>query len=207
MTGLLLDSWQYFQNTFYWLIPVSLAIVFVCQLIYFGYLNARVQPRRRRRRRKLPDSPVMPTDPENSINVNYAARGREAAELNVQSNIFRSKMVVLGGLPNVSEINLPSNDFGVGRFYNPDQNIMVALDERSVSRRHAVFHGFPDRNEFYIMDTESSYGTSIRRGELFEQLTPGQEERIYNGDVVQFGSAVTVRFVLPGDTRAYATQV
>jgi len=31
--------------------------------------------------------------------------------------------------------------------------------------------------------------------------------RIYNQDIVQFGNSVTVRFSLPGDTRADATQL
>jgi hypothetical protein len=60
--------------------------------------------------------------------------------------------------------------------------------------------------EFYLTDTNSSYGTSLRKDNKFELLTPGQRERIYNEDVVQFGNSVTIRFLLQSATRAAATR-
>lgn len=209
----LLDFWDYFQAALYWLIPATLAVVWFIQLMYYTYLNATANPPRQNRQRdtdNLPDSPVMPTDPENSININPRARSRQQNNADPGFGVpgvqQTPKFVVLNGLPNVSEIELPANEFGIGRFYAPDKDIHVALDERSVSRRHAMFIANPVDAEYFLIDTHSSYGTSLRRGERFEALTPGQEVRVYNGDVVQFGSVVTVRLALPGDTRAHATQ-
>jgi len=82
----------------------------------------------------------------------------------------------------------------------------VAFDEKSISRRHAIFMGDESLGEFYLTDTNSSYGTSVRKENKFELLTPGQRERIYNEDVVQFGNSVTIRFLLPSATRAAATR-
>jgi pSer/pThr/pTyr-binding forkhead associated (FHA) protein len=204
----LLARWEFLLDWLHILLPVTLGILAVIQLLYYGYLNSSLGRRRPRQPRNLPDSPVMPTDPATSVNVNYVARQQQqtAPDLNYDTGNQVAKMVILNGLPNVSEIKLPSSDFGIGRFYMPDKDVLVALDERSISRRHAFFHGDTNAQEYFLMDTSSSYGTSIRRGEVFQPLTPGQEERIYNGDVVQFGTAVTVRFVLPGDTRSFATQ-
>jgi hypothetical protein len=203
-----LESWRFFLDTIHWLLPLTLGIVALIQLGYYTYLNARTNPPARRRQQpknRLPDSPVMPTEPEHDVNVRYAPPGEHSLpEPEAPPTGAEMKMVILSGLPNVSEIELPGANFGIGRFYNPDKNILVALDERSVSRRHAYFHAYPERQEYYIMDTSSSYGTSLRQGEQFEPLPPGEEKRIYNGDVVQFGSTVTVRFVLPGDLRTYA---
>jgi pSer/pThr/pTyr-binding forkhead associated (FHA) protein len=116
-------------------------------------------------------------------------------------------MVVLRGISNLSEIPLPSNDFGIGRFYNPDGNILVALDERSISRRHATFISDIPTREYYLTDTHSSYGTRIQIGNRFETLTPGKAQRIYNEDVIQFGHIVTVRFTLPCQTRPTGTRM
>lgn len=116
-------------------------------------------------------------------------------------------MIVLGGLPGQKEIPIPGNNFGIGRFYSPESNILVAMDEKSVSRRHAIFMGDEALGEFYLTDTNSSYGTAVRKDNNFEVLTPGQRERIYNEDVVQFGNNVTVRFVLPSATRAAVTRM
>lgn len=204
----LLARWEFLLDWLHILLPITLGVLVIIQLLYYGYLNSSLGRRRSRQRRNLPDSPVMPTDPATSVNVNYVARQQQqsAPDLSYDTGNQIAKMVILNGLPNVSEIKLPRDEFGIGRFYMPEKDVLVSLDERSISRRHAVFHGDPETNEYYLMDTSSSYGTSIRRGEVFQPLTPGQEERLYNGDVVQFGTAVTVRFVLPGDTRSFATQ-
>lgn len=206
----LLGYWRFFLDTIHWLIPMTLGIVALIQVSYYAYLNANAQPRARRQRsrERLPDSPVMPTNPDTDVNVRYAPPSdHPLPDATPEPQQYTMKMVILSGLPNVSEIELPGSNFGIGRFFNPDKNILVALDERSVSRRHAYFHAYPERQEYYLMDTSSSYGTSLRRGDTFEPLSPGEEERIYNGDVVQFGSTVTVRFVMPGDTRAYANRM
>ncbi|MEO0564770.1 MAG: FHA domain-containing protein, partial [Chloroflexota bacterium] len=187
---------------------IALVIVVIVQLIYLSVVNATAGRIAQEQRRRQPDGPIMPTDP-GEVDLSYSAEnsGRRRGDLSPRDEgVIQPRMVVLNGLPNVSEIEIPADEFGIGRFYNPDHDILVALDERSISRRHAFFSK-AGMGEYYLADTRSSYGTSIRRGEVFEPMTPGQEERLYNGDVVQFGSVVTVRFMLPGDTRAYATQV
>jgi hypothetical protein len=67
--------------------------------------------------------------------------------------------------------------------------------------------GDDNLREYYLTDTSSSYGTAIRKDNQLQLLTPGKRERVYNEDIVQFGNSVTVRFVLPGDTRAAATRL
>jgi pSer/pThr/pTyr-binding forkhead associated (FHA) protein len=114
-------------------------------------------------------------------------------------------MQVLEGLQGVSEIRFPEPSFGIGRFYSPDEQILVALDDRSISRRHAFFT--TEDNEFYLMDMNSSYGTSILMRSTFEDLVPGQKERVYNDDVIRFGKTVKVRLRLLGGTRAESTQL
>ena len=110
-------------------------------------------------------------------------------------------MVVLTGLLNVEDIPLPNNNFVIGRYYHPENNIHIALDEKSISRRHATFQGDDKSRDYYLTDTNSSYGTALRMGDKQQQLVPGAKFRIYNGDVIQFGQAITARFVLPGESR------
>jgi pSer/pThr/pTyr-binding forkhead associated (FHA) protein len=205
------NFWEQFLGSLRWTVLGALLLIALIQIIYLTWVNlsANRTPGGRRRRRQ-PSAPIMPTQPDNLVPSDYAdpSGGVSAARsLNPSDNrVVRPRMVILNGLPAVSEIDLPADEFGIGRFYNPDHNILVALDERSVSRRHAYFSK-AGSSEYYLTDTSSSYGTSLRQGDTFQSMTPGQEERVFNGDVVQFGSVVTVRLVLPGDTRAYATQV
>lgn len=116
------------------------------------------------------------------------------------------KMIILGGLE-PREIPLPSNQFVVGRFYSPENNVLVAMDEKSVSRKHAIMRVIAQGREFYIQDVGSSYGTHLIADGRFDRLTPGKDERVYNNDVIQFGSAVQVRLVLPCETRSAVTQL
>jgi len=117
------------------------------------------------------------------------------------------KMIVLAGLDSMREISLPSANFFVGRFYSPEANVLVALDEKSISRRHATFICDEPIREYYLKDLNSSFGTSVLINGAFEKLTPDKQERIYNEDVVQFGNVVTVRLLLPCETRASMTSL
>lgn len=181
-----------------WILPAILGVIALLQIIYLLWLQTRSSPRRTRRQ---PAAPIMPTQP------NITSANMNVPDLIVPETITEAKMIVVSGLPGAGEIDLPGNQFAVGRFYNPQAQVLIALNERSISRRHASFRANPALQEFYLADLSSSYGTSIRKGDHFEMLTPGQEERLYNNDIVQFGMTVTVRFVLPGDTRFAATQV
>lgn len=210
MTVEFLEFWARLIATLRLTTLAALVLIVVTQIMYLFWLNISAGRTGGERRRRLPNAPIMPTDP-GAVDLTYGPEGsrsgRSAPDLAPSdSAVVRPKMLVLNGLPNVSEIDLPADQFGVGRFYNPEHDILVALDERSVSRRHAYISK-EGPGEYYLADMKSSYGTSLRRGEDFQPLTPKEPVRVYHDDVVQFGSVVTVRLVLPGDTRAYATQV
>lgn len=178
------------------LVPVTLAVVALLQLGYLILLNT-VGTRRNSVRR--PSSPLMPTVPQGGVNPK--------SSVPKPTIVINGKMSVLTGLANTSDINLPSSTFAIGRFYHPESNILIALDDKSISRRHAQFNGDDLLKIYTLTDLNSTYGTALRRDGKFEIITPGQQVRLYNQDVVQFGSFVTVRFTLPGDSRADATQL
>lgn len=189
---------------FTWILPVTLIIIALIQVIYLVWLNFTGGGRERERRQ--PGSPIMPTNPQDGVMTIHP--GQQPANYDSDINQpFQGKVIILSGLQNVGELELPKKTFGIGRFHNPDQNILIALDERSISRRHALFQVDEQSNEYMLTDTNSSYGTTIRKENRFELLTPGQPERIFNGDVVQFGNEITVRFILPGNTRAASTRI
>ncbi len=116
------------------------------------------------------------------------------------------KMVIVAGLE-PREIPLPSAQFAIGRFYSPENNVLISIDEKSVSRQHASLRVAGNGREYYLQDVGSSYGTHLFVEGRVDRLTPGQEARVYNNDVVQFGSAVQVRLILPCETRSAVTQL
>ena len=115
-------------------------------------------------------------------------------------------MVIIGGLE-TREIPLPGTQFRIGRFYSPENNVLVGIDEKSVSRKHAALRVAAHGREYYIQDVGSTYGTHLIAEGRFDRLTPGRDERVYNNDVIQFGSTVQVRLVLPCETRSAITQL
>lgn len=181
-------------SQWYWIIPLTLLILAALQGIYLLWLM--YAPSGSTRPPRQPGTPIMPTSPENMMNTAPPLYGRPAPR------VTEGKMVVIGGISGQKEIPLPGSNFSIGRFYNSERGILVAFDEKSISRQHATFSGDDARQEYYITDTNSSYGTALQKNGRFELLTPGKRERIYNEDIVQFGNLVTVRFVLPGETRA-----
>lgn len=119
-----------------------------------------------------------------------------------------ARMAIISGLPVLQEYPLPGNMFLLGRFYAPEQNIQIGMDEKSVSRRHAQFRANPATREFYISDLGSSFGTSLVMPDgMVTRLQPNREERLYNGDIVQFGNGVRARFALPCEARSSVTQL
>lgn len=192
---------EFMFNQIKWWLPVVLGLLLGLQILYYGWVNLR--PAGSRRPRRQPAGPIMPTRPD----FTPQPQRQSIPELSMMEPMNEAKMVILSGLPNAPEVPLPSGAFAIGRFYNPGQQVMVALNERSISRRHALVRTAPSLNEYYLSDAGSSYGTSIRKGDQFVAIAPGQEQRLYDGDVVRFGMTVTVRFVLPGDSRAAETQV
>lgn len=185
-----------------WMIPLTLLIVAITQLLYLTWMAFTL---RGEKKVSQPNSPIMPTTPE-GMPTHHGGVGLD----NIPSEaVGIGKIVILKGLAatTVTELPLPRNEFSVGRFYNPESNILIALNEKSISRRHATFIGDEPTREYYLIDTNSSYGTHIQIDGRLHPLPPGKEQRIYNEDVVQFGNLVTVRFVLPCDTRQSGTKL
>jgi len=181
-------------NQVIWIALLALAVLAVVQFLYWIILSLTAGSHTERRVRQ-PSAPIMPTTPSGiATSIPGYATNPPAQRANI------GKMVIVSGLP-AKEMPLPAGNFGIGRFYNPEQNVQVAMDEKSLSRRHAAFTSNELLREFYLTDNGSSYGTAIQRGAQFEPLRAGQPERIYNEDVVQFGNVVRVRFLLPGDKR------
>lgn len=148
-----------------------------------------------------------PTQTGEAISVPAASTPAPQRVMKETSAEMINKFVVLSGLQGPKEIRLPSNDFRIGRYYNVEGNILVGFDEMSVSRKHAQITLDYQRQEYYLTDTNSSYGTYLLVEGSTEQLTPRERKRVYNGDVIRFGNAVTVRLVVFGETRASTTRL
>ena len=219
------------NSSAFWLAPIALFVVTILLLLYLVYLN--YAPMRKEStsqsssRRSKPitnvDNPVVlappppqyaPPPPQYQSQPpqyqsqppppQYAQppmRPPDSTELE-----SAGKMVILGGLE-PREIPLPSAHFTVGRFYSPENNVLVALDEKSVSRKHAILRVAAQGREYYLQDVGSTYGTHLAVEGRFDRLQPGVDARVYNQDVVQFGSAVQVQLVLPCETRSAITQL
>ncbi len=145
-------------------------------------------------------SPIMPA-PAPTVPPPSAAAAPAAA------GGPRGKFVVLAGVEGVSEMAIPAKEFTIGRFYNPENDILIGLDERSISRKHARFIIDEGTREYYLKDTASSFGTFLLINGQFEQLAANVQERVYNEDVVRFGNIVTVRLILPIETRGTVTSL
>jgi hypothetical protein len=207
-----------------WILPAALLVVTVILLLYLAILN--YAPVRRESTPSAPKqtrstvtpvenpvvlapppppmpapAPYRPAPPPMPSMPPMYSRPPDATELETMG-----KMIIIAGLA-PREIPLPSAQFGIGRFYAPENNVLVAVDEKSVSRKHATMRIAAQGREYYIQDVGSSYGTHLIAEGRFDRLTPGREERVYNNDVIQFGSAVQVRLVLPCETRSATTQL
>jgi hypothetical protein len=193
-----------FQNSL-WILPITLTILALIQFLYWFFLNNSV-PSEKKSQVSTVTSPVMPTYPDNLVDRAQGGTGggvtREPQPETTALGDVIPKMVMLNHPKGRKEINLPNTpSYGMGRFYNREYNILIALDERSISRRHAVLSQDASSNQYFLTDTNSSYGTAIQRGETFAPITPGEEERIYHNDIIQFGRSLTVQYTLPGPTR------
>ncbi|XWX02519.1 FHA domain-containing protein [Aggregatilineales bacterium SYSU G02658] len=155
-----------------------------------------------------PPAPVMPSASSSTMPAPApAAPLPSAAAAPAVAGGPRGKFVVLAGIEGVSEIAIPAKEFTIGRFYNPENDILIGLDERSISRKHARFIVDESTREYYIKDTASSFGTFLLINGQFEQLAANVQERVYNEDVVRFGNVVTVRLILPIETRGTVTSL
>lgn len=220
-----------------WIIPVTLGIVLLIQLVYLAFLS-----RIPKARETAPPPPVLPpvqpytpppvaapappvvstappapVMPSASVSSAPAAAAIPPAPVSATAPTIATprpaasaglgKMLVLAGVEGVSEIALPAKEFTIGRFYNPENDILIGLDERSVSRKHARFIVDDSTREYYLKDTASSFGTFLLINGQFEQLAANVQERVYNEDVIRFGNVVTVRLILPIETRGTVTNI
>lgn len=175
-----------------WGIPISFLTVVIIQALYLLWLRyAPGAPSPQRQ----PNEPIMPRVPYSNV----PAQGGYPTQAPPAEGSMGT-MIVLQGAEQ-GDMPLPAQEFRVGRFYDKDNRILISLDDRSVSRRHALFSGNDGLREYYLTDTDSSFGTYIQIENQFERLPPNSRRRLYNEDVVKFGNNVTVRFMLPCDTR------
>ncbi len=182
-----------------WIIPVGLlaAVLFqVLVLLILMYAPGAPGPQRQ------PNEPIMPRVPYSNVPGQTGAYPTQAP---IQQGAM-GMMAILQGLEQ-RDVPLPAQEFRVGRFYDKDGGILISLDDRSVSRRHATFTGNDGLREYYLTDTDSSFGTYIQIENQFERLPPNSRRRLYNEDVVKFGNNVVVRFMLPCDTRGSSTRI
>jgi len=191
-------------------ILLALGLIAFIQFVYVSYLSASGSIDENANR---PNRPVMPTrssgwssdnlsEPLGSI-IEQISRGHSTPS-GITDHGATGKFVVMTGLAQNRELRLPGGEFGIGRFMNPEHNIIMNIDEKSISRQHATFAADEALREYYLTDTSSTYGTYLMQGGRSEKLPPNTPVRVYNEDVVQFGSKVRVRLVLPTETREEA---
>lgn len=117
------------------------------------------------------------------------------------------RVAVISGVASLGEYPIATPTFYIGRFVAADQQVMIGLDEKSVSRRHLMVRSTPAK-EYFVSDAGSTFGSSIISPDgTMTRMTPNKEERIYNGDIVQLGNAAQVRFILPTEMRSSVTQL
>jgi pSer/pThr/pTyr-binding forkhead associated (FHA) protein len=220
-----------FINNLIWIVPLTLLILIIVQIVFLislRYAPVRAKapaPRPMPPRTASPGAPsssplssaqpsaarpssaplpppppIVTTAPAGAIPTTRPTSSETSAEA-------INKFAVLSGLQGAKEIRLPSKDFRIGRYYNLEGNILVGFDEKSVSRKHAQLTLDYERREYYLTDTDSSYGTYLLVEGATEQLTPRDRKRVYNGDVIRFGNVVTVRLSVIGETRASTTRL
>lgn len=174
-----------------WILPGVFGVITVLLLLYWVWLliapGPRVQQPMSAPPIQTPKTPAIHLETDDTI-IDRIPTGPTGP----------ASMTVEAGLPGAGTIEFPSAEFRVGRFRDDTQNVLIALDEKSVSRSHALIRGNPQTGEYYIQDIGSRFGTSIVTPQgTVEKLNEGETRRVYNGTVVQFGSAVRVRINLP----------
>jgi len=193
-------------------LPVGLGIIALIQIFYATYLSitGTVEDRS-----NMPTQPIMPRSSgawsqsklSGGLPTILAQVGSGPGTGGVTGSTEQGvtgKFVIEAGMPEVKELGLPLQEFEIGRFFNPDQKVLMAIDEKSISRHHAIFTGDEDLREYYLIDNESTYGTFLFKEGQFEQIAPNLPVRVFNQDVVQLGSKVRLRLVLPTETREQA---
>ncbi|MEO8393454.1 MAG: FHA domain-containing protein [Chloroflexota bacterium] len=190
-----------------WVIPAVLAITALLLLFWWIALLIAPPPRARVEQPHRSPPPTPTPVPSSSKRVRPAPAIPDDYHTNLGGSGNIGKFVVMAGLDVLSDLPLPGNSFGIGRFPDEGSNVLIALDEKSISRKHAQLRFDPATGSYFLHDTSSTYGTFLVENNQPRQLPAGKEERVYNQDIIQFGQVVRVRLVVPSDTRDIATRV
>lgn len=179
-------------NTYIWILPAVFGVITAFLLLYLLWLAVAPGPRPRTVNTPPPAPPPQPAPAPRYVESDDTIIDNPAAATGAGS------MVIESGLPGISTIDFPGTEFRIGRFRDESQNVLVALDEKSVSRSHALLRLNPGTGQYTIQDIGSRFGTFIvnAHGQP-EQIQQGETRPVYNGTVVQFGSAVRVRLLIP----------
>lgn len=195
-----------------WIVPAVLGILAILLLLVWLYTNATAGSPAESAQPARPQTPVAQAAPPPQQPVyapppqpTYAPPPQPAyAPPKVEG---MGRVAVLSGVPQLGEYAITAPTFYVGRFVAADQQVMIGLDEKSVSRKHLMVRSTP-AHEYFVSDAGSTFGSSLISADgTMTRMTPGKEERIYNGDIVQLGNAVRLRFMLPTEMRSSVTQL
>jgi pSer/pThr/pTyr-binding forkhead associated (FHA) protein len=114
---------------------------------------------------------------------------------------------ILDGLNSRDNIPLPAETFNIGRYSNQSKNVLLVLNDETVSREHAMMRCNIRSREFFIQDLNSTYGTFLLTTEGQTQLEPYREYQLYNNDVLQFGKVVRVQVHILTVSRSSITRL
>jgi hypothetical protein len=204
-----LDS---FLRSLIFYLPIGLGVVALIQVMYITYLSITSNVDARDNR---PTQPIMPRTAGGAWSQGKLSSGLPMILAQVGAGAgtggitggtdhgLSGRFVVEAGLQEAKAFPLPSLEFGIGRFFNEQQQILMAIDAPSVSRFHAHFAGDEDLREYYLIDTESTYGTYLIKDGQLEQFPPNIPVRVFNQDVIEIGR-VRLRLQLPTETREQA---
>ncbi|MFN8377613.1 MAG: FHA domain-containing protein [Anaerolineae bacterium] len=197
-----------------WIVPAVFGIFAILLLLMWLYTNATAGSPAESSQPSKPQQPVAQAAAPPPAQPVYAPPPQPAyAPPPPQPSYAPPKVeglgrvAVLSGVPQLGEYAITVPTFYVGRFVAADQQVMIGLDEKSVSRKHLMVRSTP-AHEYFVSDAGSTFGSSLISADgSMTRMTAGKEERIYNGDIVQLGNAVRIRFMLPTEMRSSVTQL
>jgi hypothetical protein len=200
-----------FEFTPIWILPAALGVITLLLLIVWAYTGMTAGSKSEPSQTARPQQPVSqasappPAPAYTPPQPAYQPPPQPAYSAPKVEGLGR--VAVIGGVAPLGEYPITAPTFYIGRFVAADQQVMIGLDEKSVSRRHLMVRSTPAK-EYFVSDAGSTFGSSIISSDgTMTRMTPGKEERIYNGDIVQLGNAAQVRFILPTEMRSSVTQL
>jgi hypothetical protein len=200
-----------FEFTPLWILPAALGVITLLLLIVWAYTSMTAGSKSEPSQSARPQQPVSqasappPAPAYAPPQPAYQPPPQPAYSAPKVEGLGR--VAVIGGVAPLGEYPITAPTFYIGRFVAADQQVMIGLDEKSVSRRHLMVRSTPAK-EYFVSDAGSTFGSSIISSDgTMTRMTPGKEERIYNGDIVQLGNAAQVRFILPTEMRSSVTQL